>query len=88
MKRNHTIVIRPGERIPVDAVVTTGTTTIDTKAVTGESMPVSAGVRIRIYSGCINLSAVIEARVQGLYGLYCVQDHGDGGGSPESEGRE
>ena len=39
LKIGHTIVIRPGERIPVDAVVTSGTTSIDTKALTGESIP-------------------------------------------------
>ena len=67
LKRNHIIIIKPGERIPVDAVITSGTTTIDTKAVTGESMPVSAGVGDRIYSGCINLRGVIEARVSKVY---------------------
>lgn len=67
LKRNHIIVIKPGERIPVDAVITKGTTTIDTKAVTGESMPVSAGPGDRIYSGCINLRGMVEARVSKVY---------------------
>lgn len=67
LKRNHIIIIKPGERIPVDAVITSGTTTIDTKAVTGESVPVSAGPGDRIYSGCINLRGVIEARVSKVY---------------------
>ena len=48
-------------------MITSGTTTIDTKAVTGESMPVSAGVGDRISSGCINLRGVIEARVSKVY---------------------
>ncbi len=67
LKRNHIIIIKPGERIPVDAVITSGATTIDTKAVTGEPVPVSAGVGDRIYSGCINLRGVIEARVSKVY---------------------
>ncbi len=67
LKRNHIIIIKPGERIPVDAVITSGTTTIDTKAVTGESVPVSAGPGDRIYSGCINLRGVVEARVSKVY---------------------
>lgn len=60
---NHIIVIKPGERIPVDAVVTSGITTIDTKALTGEIMPQTVKRGDKIYGGCINLSAMIEARV-------------------------
>ena len=67
LKIGHTIVIRPGERIPVDAVVTSGTSSIDTKALTGESMPQTVWPGDRIYSGCINLSAVVEAKVTALY---------------------
>ena len=59
--------IRPGERIPVDAVVTSGTTSIDTKALTGESIPENVWPGEKIYSGCINLSAAIEAKVTALY---------------------
>lgn len=60
---NHMIVIKPGERIPVDAVVTSGITTVDTKALTGEMMPQTVRRGDKIYGGCINLSAMIEARV-------------------------
>ena len=67
LKIGHTIVIRPGERIPVDAVVTSGTTSIDTKALTGESIPENVWPGEKIYSGCINLSAAIEAKVTALY---------------------
>src|SRR5699024_11952693 len=66
-KNGHTIVIRQGERIPVDAVVTSGTTSIDTKALTGESIPENVWPGEKIYSGCINLSAAIEAKVTALY---------------------
>lgn len=64
---SHIIVIKPGERIPVDAVVVHGATTIDTKALTGEAAPRWARPGDRIYSGCINLSGVIEARVIKAY---------------------
>lgn len=67
LKLCHIIVIKPGERIPVDAVVTSGKTTIDTKALTGEAMPQAVQPGDRIYSGCINLSGVIEARVAKVY---------------------
>lgn len=67
LKLGHTIVIKPGERIPVDAVITSGTTSIDTKALTGEAIPMTAWPGDKIYSGCINLSGVIEAKVLELY---------------------
>lgn len=67
LKLCHIIVIKPGERIPVDAVVTSGKTTIDTKALTGEAMLQAVQPGDKIYSGCINLSGVIEARVAKLY---------------------
>lgn len=61
------IVIKPGERIPVDAIVETGSSMVDTKAVTGESMPRKARESSFIYSGCINLSGVLEAKVVKVY---------------------
>ena len=67
LKPGHTIVIHPGERIPADAVVTSGTTSIDTKALTGESVPRAAWPGDQIYGGCINLSGEIEAKVTALY---------------------
>lgn len=61
------IVIKPGERIPVDAIAKTGSSMVDTKAVTGESMPRKARESSFIYSGCINLSGVLEAKVVKVY---------------------
>lgn len=61
------IVIKPGERIPVDVIVKTGSSMVDTKAVTGESMPRKARESSFIYSGCINLSGVLEAKVVKVY---------------------
>ena len=67
LKMSHIIVIKPGERIPVDAVVLSGSSTIDTKAITGEAMPVEVYKGDKIYSGCINQSGVLEARVTRIY---------------------
>ena len=55
-----TIVVQPGERIPIDGTITSGQTTLDTKALTGESLPREAGVGDEALSGCINLSGVIR----------------------------
>lgn len=67
LKPRHIIVIRPGERIPVDAVVTMGTSMVDTKALTGESEPCEVKIGDRLYSGSINISGVLEARVSKVY---------------------
>lgn len=60
----ETILIRPGEKIPLDAVVTEGFTSVDTAALTGESMPQDISVNDRIVSGTVNLSGVIKAEVK------------------------
>lgn len=61
------IVLRPGEKIPVDAVVTEGSGTVDMKALTGESEPRAVWAGDRLYSGSINLNTVLEARVVKRY---------------------
>lgn len=58
-----TIIIKPGERIPLDSVITEGETMIDTAALTGESVPRRAVVGDEVISGCINGSGTIKARV-------------------------
>ncbi len=57
------VLLRPGDRVPLDAVVTEGSTSLDTKALTGESMPRTATVGDELVSGCINISGVVRARV-------------------------
>ena len=57
-----TIVIRPGERIPLDGVVTEGESFIDTAALTGESVPRKAGVGDAVISGCVNGSGTLKVR--------------------------
>ena len=61
------IIIKPGDKIPVDAVVTFGNSTIDKKALTGEYEPVEVKPGDRLYSGSINLSGGLEAKVKKLY---------------------
>ena len=67
LKLRQVIVIRPGEKIPLDVVVTLGTGTVDMKALTGESTPKAVKPGDRLYSGSINLNSVLEARVVRLY---------------------
>ena len=54
------IVVQPGERIPIDGKIVSGATTLDTKALTGESLPREAKIGDEALSGCINLSGVIR----------------------------
>ena len=61
------IEIKPGERVPLDAIIIKGETTLDTSALTGESIPVEVRERATILSGCINLNALILAKVTKEY---------------------
>ena len=58
----ETIVVKAGERIPLDGIVSEGSSSLDTKALTGESMPREATVGDQVISGCINLSGVLKIR--------------------------
>lgn len=62
------IEIKPGEKIPLDAVVTKGETTVNTAALTGESVPVTCRVGDAVISGSVNQNGRIEARVQAYSG--------------------
>lgn len=66
------IVIKPGEKIPLDSTVIEGTSTIDTSALTGESLPRDVGVGDELLSGCININGVITARVIKEFGESTV----------------
>ncbi|MBQ3577974.1 MAG: cadmium-translocating P-type ATPase [Firmicutes bacterium] len=57
------IVIKPGERVPVDAVITEGSCSLDTSALTGESLPQEVSAGAEIYSGTIDLNGVVTAKV-------------------------
>ena len=62
------IIIRPGERIPLDAIVTSGSSLVDTSSLTGEAVPRDAAVGSELLSGCINLSGLLTARVTKEFG--------------------
>ena len=63
IKIKDIIVVQPGERVPLDGVVCQGTTTLDTSALTGESLPREVSLGDEVLAGCINLQGVIEMRV-------------------------
>lgn len=67
VKLGEIIVVKPGDRIPVDAEIVEGSTSLDTVALTGESVPRDATVGDNIISGCVNLSGVVRARVTHLF---------------------
>lgn len=55
-----TIVVQPGEKIPIDGVIIEGKTTLNTSALTGESVPRNAGIGDEVISGCINMTGVLK----------------------------
>ena len=67
-----TTIIKPGEKVPLDGVVVDGKTTLDTKALTGESVPRGVEVGDQVLSGCINLNGVIKVKVTKEYGESTV----------------
>ena len=67
IKLGEIIVVKPGARVPVAAEIVEGSTSLDTVALTGESVPRDATVGDNIISGCVNLSGVVRARVTHLF---------------------
>ena len=68
----ETIVIRPGEKVPLDGVITEGNTSLNTVALTGESLPREVTVGDEIISGCVNLSGVVKVRTTKAFGESTV----------------
>ena len=66
------IVVKPGERVPIDGKVIEGETSLDTAALTGESLPRDISVGDSIMSGCINLSGVVRVRTTKAFGESTV----------------
>ena len=66
------IIVKPGEKIPLDGVIVEGKTLLDTKALTGESMPKEALEGSEVLSGCINLNGVIKVKVTKEFGESTV----------------
>ena len=72
VKVGDTIIIKPGEKVPLDGVVTEGQSALNTVALTGESMPRDVNVDDEVISGCVNLSGVIRVRVTKPFGESTV----------------
>jgi len=68
----ETIVVKPGERVPLDAVVLSGSSSVDTSALTGESLPRDVDEGDALLSGCINISGLVTARVTKEFGESTV----------------
>ncbi len=68
----ETIIVKPGEKIALDGIITDGTTSINTLALTGESVPRDASKGDDVISGCINLSGVIKVKTTKSFGESTV----------------
>ena len=72
VKPGDIIIVKPGERIPLDGIVTEGSSSLDTSALTGETMPREVEVGSEVLSGSINTSRLLELRVTKPYGESTV----------------
>ena len=68
----ETVIVRPGEKIPLDGIVLEGESSIDTAALTGESLPRDVKLGDSVLSGCVNISGVIKLKVEKEYGKSTV----------------
>ncbi|MGN8754993.1 heavy metal translocating P-type ATPase [Blautia sp. HCP3S3_C4] len=66
------IIVQPGEKVPIDGVITEGTSTLNTSALTGESLPRSAKVGDAVISGCINMTGLLKIRTTKEFGESTV----------------
>jgi len=66
VQRDDLVVVRPGERVPVDGIIESGDTSLDESMLTGESMPVDKGIGARVYAGTQNLHGAIRFRATGV----------------------
>ena len=72
VKIGDVIIVKPGEKVPLDGIIIKGTSMLDTSALTGESVPREANVNDNILSGCINLNGVLEIKVEKEFGESTV----------------
>ena len=72
VKVGDTIIIKPGERVPLDGVIIDGTSALNTVALTGESLPRDVALGDEVISGCVNLSGVLQVRVTKPFGESTV----------------
>lgn len=72
IKIGDIITVKPGERVPLDGVVISGKSSLDTAALTGESLPREVGESDDVISGCVNMGGVLEIRVTKEFGQSTV----------------
>lgn len=87
----ETVIVKPGEKIPLDGRVLEGSSSLNTVALTGESMPRDVSVGMEVISGCVNLSGVIKVQVEKPYSestaakiIQLVEEAGDNKSRSES----
>ena len=64
VKIGDIIIVKPGEKIPLDGIVSKGSSSIDSKSLTGESLPVDVNEGMEVISGCVNITSTIEVKVE------------------------
>jgi len=74
VKIGDLIIVKPGEKIPLDGIVIKGSSMLDTSALTGESVPRSVNVSGEVLSGCINQSGMLTVKVTKLFGESTVSN--------------
>ena len=75
-----TIVVQSGEKVPIDGVILEGSSTLNTSALTGESLPREVKAGDEIISGCINMTGVLEDMYnERVWRIYSIKDPGTGG---------
>ena len=91
VKIGETVIVKPGEKIPLDGRVLEGASSLNTVALTGESMPRDISVGMEVISGCVNLSGVLKVQVEKPYSestaakiIQLVEEAGDNKSRSES----
>ena len=91
VKMGETVIVKPGEKIPLDARVLEGSSSLNTVALTGESMPRDVSAGMEVISGCVNLSGVLKVQVEKAYSestaakiIQLVEEAGDNKSRSES----
>ena len=87
----ETVIVKPGEKIPLDGKVLEGSSSLNTVALTGESMPRDVSAGMEVISGCVNLSGVLKVQVEKAYSestaakiIQLVEEAGDNKSRSES----
>ena len=91
VKIGETVIVKPGEKIPLDGRVLEGASSLNTVALTGESMPRDISAGMEVISGCVNLSGVLKVQVEKVYSestaakiIQLVEEAGDNKSRSES----